>query len=197
MFLVHICSKSYILTTSLAGAATTSLFLEGFTMGRSVLPFVVVITLMTVCLTVHGAASRELKGEPSPKAPDFPSKTEMQSLFDEWMKKYSKTYASDADKTARFKNFEENFMRASEHNRKQSTYKMTMNQFADLSPEEFVKKQLMHLSPRVASTRHPTPYKDVEEQHKGKTSRKKGPRMLSAVYSPCGGDNPGDRSCKH
>ncbi|KAG6556624.1 hypothetical protein Mapa_001565 [Marchantia paleacea] len=170
-------------------------------MGTSVLPFIVVLTVITVCLTVHAAAFRELKEEASPNAPDFPSAKEVQNLFEEWTKKYSKTYANERDKNAHFRNFKENLRRASEHNRKSSSYKLAMNQFADLTPEEFEKKHLMHRSPRKASTRHPNTFTyadlDAEEVPEAKNWVAKGAPTLSAVKTRGACDNPGDSSCKH
>jgi len=63
----------------------------------------------------------------------------LRSVFESWMKSHSKLYHSAGEKERRFANFIASWKRVIQHNMlsKDSTYKLGLNAFADLSDEEF------------------------------------------------------------
>ncbi|KAJ4782837.1 hypothetical protein LUZ62_067094 [Rhynchospora pubera] len=58
--------------------------------------------------------------------------------FESWCKQYGKTYATDEEKLARFRVFEQNAAYVEAHNSAaHSGYTLALNAFADLTPHEF------------------------------------------------------------
>lgn len=57
--------------------------------------------------------------------------------FGGWMAEHDRTYNSPTEFNHRFQNFVENKLRVDAHNRRSHSYQMALNQFADLSEEEF------------------------------------------------------------
>jgi xylem cysteine proteinase len=58
-------------------------------------------------------------------------------LFASWSVNHSKTYASSKEKVKRYEVFKQNLMHITETNRKNGSYWLGLNQFADMSHEEF------------------------------------------------------------
>jgi hypothetical protein len=66
---------------------------------------------------------------------------ELREIFSAWTAKHSKIYATPAEKEFRFKTFAKNLLKIKAHNSNtKATYTMAVNQFADLSNEEFISK---------------------------------------------------------
>ncbi|XP_023529748.1 cysteine protease XCP1-like [Cucurbita pepo subsp. pepo] len=63
-------------------------------------------------------------------------------LFESWMSRHSKTYRSIEEKLHRFEIFLDNLKHIDETNKKVSSYWLGLNEFADLSHEEFKSKYL-------------------------------------------------------
>nr|KYP64888.1 Xylem cysteine proteinase 2 [Cajanus cajan] len=85
-------------------------------------------------------------------------------LFESWMSKHNKIYESIEEKLLRFEIFKDNLKHIDETNKVVSNYWLGLNEFADLSHQEFKKK---YLGLKVDySTRRESPeefsYKDVE-----------------------------------
>lgn len=59
-------------------------------------------------------------------------------LFESWCREFNKSYASEEEKLARFKVFEDNLAFANRHNSAgNSTYELGLNAFSDLAHHEF------------------------------------------------------------
>ncbi|CAG9833352.1 unnamed protein product [Diabrotica balteata] len=67
-----------------------------------------------------------------------------QEQFAEFKQKFQKSYESPEEDKNRFKIFQENLRKIEEHNKKyekgETTYTMGINQFSDMSPEEWANK---------------------------------------------------------
>ena len=57
--------------------------------------------------------------------------------FRQFVSKYNKNYATEEEFSLRFNIYRENSALIRAHNRSQSNYKLAVNHFADLTPEEF------------------------------------------------------------
>jgi xylem cysteine proteinase len=68
---------------------------------------------------------------------DLGSHDRLIKLFEEWVAKYRKAYASFEEKLKRFEVFKENVKHIDEINREVSSYWLGLNEFADLTHDEF------------------------------------------------------------
>lgn len=68
---------------------------------------------------------------------DLNSHDRLIDLFESWMSKHSKVYKSFEEKLRRFEVFKDNLKHIDETNKKRSSYWLGLNEFADLSHEEF------------------------------------------------------------
>ncbi|KAF5194310.1 Cysteine protease xcp1 [Thalictrum thalictroides] len=64
------------------------------------------------------------------------------TLFESWMSKHGKSYQSFEEKLHRFELFKENLKHIDETNKKVTSYWLGLNEFADMSHEEFKSKYL-------------------------------------------------------
>lgn len=98
-------------------------------------------------------------------------------LFESWMAKHGKRYESLEEKLHRFEVFKENLMHIDETNKKISSYWLGLNQFADLTHEEFKKRYLglrkVDLSERRQSSEEEFTYRGVVDLPKSVDWRKK------------------------
>lgn len=76
---------------------------------------------------------------------DLKSMDKLIDLFDSWMDKHQKRYHSLDEKLHRFEVFRDNLKHIDESNQKISNYWLGLNEFADLTHEEF-KKMFLGLS---------------------------------------------------
>jgi len=84
------------------------------------------------------------------------------NLFKSWSVKHSKIYASPKEKVKRYGIFKQNLMHIAETNRKNGSYWLGLNQFADIAHEEFKANYLglkQGLSRMGAQTRTPTTFR--------------------------------------
>lgn len=72
-------------------------------------------------------------GDPDGKVTD----TEYESQFDAWRQRYNKHYSSQQEKQDHFKAFKRNFDTVQETNAKGLHFKLELNAFADIAPEDF------------------------------------------------------------
>lgn len=72
------------------------------------------------------------------------SEKEIKWLFAEWKVKYDKSYDKSMEESRRLQIFKENLRYITEHNRPENNHSFTLalNQFADLTTEEFATKYL-------------------------------------------------------
>jgi len=62
---------------------------------------------------------------------------ELNMLWGTWKALHNKAYTSDAEDAARYAIFVDNYDKIIQHNTKQSSYKLRLNEFADLTGAEF------------------------------------------------------------
>ncbi|CAL9110768.1 unnamed protein product [Musa textilis] len=68
---------------------------------------------------------------------DLASEETLISLFENWMAKHSKSYASFQEKLRKFETFKDNLKHIDETNTRRKSYWLGLNEFADMSHEEF------------------------------------------------------------
>ncbi|RWV90629.1 hypothetical protein GW17_00047149 [Ensete ventricosum] len=73
---------------------------------------------------------------------DLTSHNKVIELFESWMSKHSKSYASFEEKQRRFEVFKDNLKHIDETNKKGRSYWLGLNEFGDMSHEEFKAKYL-------------------------------------------------------
>ncbi|KAL1814991.1 hypothetical protein ACET3Z_017565 [Daucus carota] len=111
------------------------------------------------------------------------------NLFESWLAKHGKSYESIEEKLHRFEIFKDNLMHIDETNKKISSYWLGLNEFADLSHEEFKEKYLglkVDLSTRRESNPEDFIYKDVVDLPKSVDWRKKGAVTNVKNQGSCG-----------
>ncbi|XP_054778214.1 zingipain-2-like [Prosopis cineraria] len=79
----------------------------------------------------------------------FTSEEDIRELFRMWQKKYEREYGSRDEKENRFQIFKSNFKYIVEKNAKTTSYRLGLNQFSDLTFEEFSKTYLGHQQPII------------------------------------------------
>ncbi|XP_011041169.1 PREDICTED: xylem cysteine proteinase 2-like [Populus euphratica] len=107
---------------------------------------------------------------------DLTSRDKIIDLFESWISKHQKIYESIEEKWHRFEIFKDNLFHIDETNKKVVNYWLGLNEFADLSHEEFKNKYLglnVDLSNRRECSEEFT-YKDVSSIPKAVDWRKKG-----------------------
>jgi C1A family cysteine protease len=117
------------------------------------------LVLAFSCLAASVAASRVL----TTTVPDPRTEEELTLLFEEWLQNYPRSYSNDVDeKTARYEVFKSNLKFIDEHNAKQSSYRLGLNQFSDLTNEEFKSKYTgRKVSQAVETTTTPFRYENT------------------------------------
>ncbi|KAG8384343.1 hypothetical protein BUALT_Bualt04G0108300 [Buddleja alternifolia] len=78
------------------------------------------------------------------------SDEQIKGLYEWWLAKHGKVYNGLGEKDKRFEIFKDNLKFIDEHNSKNRTYKVRLNQFADLSNEEY---ESMYLGARTDAKR--------------------------------------------
>ncbi|KAL4643316.1 hypothetical protein ACB092_02G084200 [Castanea dentata] len=109
-------------------------------------------------------------------------------LFESWVSKHGKTYRSIEEKLHRFEIFKDNLKHIDERNKEISSYWLGLNEFADLSHEEF-KNKYLGLKPALPETRGSSrdfSYRDVVDLPKSVDWRKKGAVTPVKNQGSCG-----------
>lgn len=109
-------------------------------------------------------------------------------LFESWMSKHGKTYRSLEEKLHRFELFQDNLKHIDETNKKIASYWLALNEFADLSHEEF-KSNYLGLKadfPRTRTSSEEFSYRDVVDLPKSVDWRKKGAVAPVKNQGSCG-----------
>ena len=65
---------------------------------------------------------------------------ERDASWQDWIIKQNKIYSTEEEKQIRYKIFCDNYDQIEKHNKENHSWKMGLNDFADLSPEEFKQK---------------------------------------------------------
>ncbi|XP_044510568.1 cysteine protease XCP2 [Mangifera indica] len=122
---------------------------------------------------------------------DLTSNDRLIDLFESWMSKFEKVYESLEEKLERFDIFKDNLKHIDETNQKISNYWLGLNEFADLSHEEF-KKMYLGLEKtdfprrREATSYEEFGYEDVMDLPKSVDWRKKGAVTNVKNQGSCG-----------
>ncbi|KAF9618698.1 hypothetical protein IFM89_002393 [Coptis chinensis] len=109
-------------------------------------------------------------------------------LFEQWMSKHGKVYESIEEKLHRFEVFKENLEHIDETNKKVTSYWLGLNEFADLSHDEFKDKYLglkTELAKKRESSKEFT-YRDAIDLPKSVDWRKKGAVTRVKNQGQCG-----------
>ncbi|KAK8636618.1 hypothetical protein V6N13_124360 [Hibiscus sabdariffa] len=104
------------------------------------------------------------------------SRDKLLDLFESWVTKHSKLYESIEDKLLRFEVFMDNLKHIDKRNQETSSYWLGLNEFSDLTHDEF-KNKYLGLKPEVfKKTQSPGEftYRDVVDLPKSVDWRKKG-----------------------
>ncbi|KAF3972737.1 hypothetical protein ACB098_01G081700 [Castanea mollissima] len=119
---------------------------------------------------------------------DLTSIGKLIELFESWMSKHSKTYESIEEKLHRFEIFKDNLEHIDDTNKKVSNYWLGLNEFADLSHEEF-KNMYLGLNdalPKKRQSPEEFTYRDVTDLPKSVDWRKKGAVTKIKNQGSCG-----------
>ncbi|CAI0434773.1 unnamed protein product [Linum tenue] len=84
---------------------------------------------------------------------DLASTDKLIDLFESWMEKHSKIYESIEEKIQRFEIFKDNLFHIDDTNKKATNYWLGLNEFADLTHDEFKNNYLGLRPPPVTETR--------------------------------------------
>ncbi|OVA00666.1 Peptidase C1A [Macleaya cordata] len=145
------------------------------------------LSLLLVCSTL--AHDFSIVGY-SPE--DLTSIDKLIDRFETWMSKHGKSYKSIEEKLHRFEVFKDNLKHIDETNKKDNTsYWLGLNEFADLSHEEFKEKYLGlkaadQLPKRRESSSKDFSYRDVVDLPKSVDWRKKGAVTNVKNQGACG-----------
>ncbi|XP_010943503.1 cysteine protease XCP1 [Elaeis guineensis] len=123
---------------------------------------------------------------------DLTSQERLINLFEIWRAEHRKSYANLEEKLKKFETFKDNLKHIDETNKKRSSYWLGLNEFADMSHEEF-KKKYLGLKPhlprgRDATSKSPKPfrYENSELLPKSLDWRKKGAVTQVKNQGACG-----------
>ncbi|KAI9111790.1 hypothetical protein K1719_017480 [Acacia pycnantha] len=120
---------------------------------------------------------------------DLQSMDKLIELFESWMAKHGKIYESIEEKLRRFDVFKDNLKHIDERNKAVSNYWLGLNEFADLSHQEF-KSTYLGLKPefstRKESAAEDFTYRDVVDLPKSVDWRKKGAVTHVKNQGSCG-----------
>ena len=84
---------------------------------------------------------------------DVMSRESLIDLFESWMAKHAKVYDSFKEKVRRFEVFMDNLKHIDETNKRETSYWLGLNEFADLTHEEFKEKFLGLKKPDLSRRR--------------------------------------------
>lgn len=121
---------------------------------------------------------------------DLTSNDRLIDLFESWMSKFEKVYENLEEKLERFDIFKDNLKHIDETNKKVKNYWLGLNEFADLSHEEFKQMYLglkqADLPRRRESSLEEFSYKDVVGLPQSVDWRKKGAVTNVKNQGSCG-----------
>ncbi|KAK1315445.1 Xylem cysteine proteinase 1 [Acorus calamus] len=115
------------------------------------MPLLLLTTIACMALACHCALPDDFSivgYSPS----DLTSDERLIDLFESWMARHSKSYSTIEEKIRRFGIFKDNLRHIDETNRRERSYWLGLNKFADLSHDEF-KKRYLGLRPQPTSQR--------------------------------------------
>lgn len=130
---------------------------------KFILSFLILISI--TCLSF--ALSSEYSISSHGKLDKFSSDEEVFELFQLWKKEHGRDYANSEEENAkRFEIFKTNFKYINEMNAKrksQTQHRLSLNKFADMSPEEFSKTYLPKIEMQIPSNRDNAKLRDDDD----------------------------------
>lgn len=120
---------------------------------------------------------------------DLTSIGKLIELFETWVAKHNKVYHSIEEKLERFEMFKDNLKHIDERNKESTEYWLGLNEFADMSHDEFRSKYLglkFDQSSKSAALSEEFSYKDVVDVPKDVDWRKKGAVTPVKNQGQCG-----------
>jgi C1A family cysteine protease len=130
---------------------------------KFILSFLILISI--TCLSF--ALSSEYSISSHGKLDKFSSDEEVFELFQLWKKEHGRDYANSEEENAkRFEIFKTNFKYINEMNAKrksQTQHSLSLNKFADMSPEEFSKTYLPKIEMQIPSNRDNAKLRDDDD----------------------------------
>ncbi|CAL9215723.1 unnamed protein product [Arabidopsis halleri] len=152
-----------------------------------ILCFALVLSAASLSLSVAASHDYSIVGY-SPE--DLESHDKLIELFENWISNFEKAYETVEEKLLRFEVFKDNLKHIDETNKKVKSYWLGLNEFADLSHEEFKK---MYLGLKTDIVRRDEErsyaefaYRDVEAVPKSVDWRKKGAVAEVKNQGSCG-----------
>lgn len=110
-----------------------------------------VAALLTVSFAISTAATDfSVINDDVAGKPFMRSDEQVKGLYEQWLARHGKAYNGIVEKDERFGIFKDNLKFIDEHNTENRTYKVGLNQFADLTNEEY---KSMYLGTRIDAKR--------------------------------------------
>lgn len=157
----------------------------------SLIPKVIVLLLIASSISVFASSALARDFSIIGYSPeDLTSIDKLIQLFESWMSKHNKVYESVEEKLHRFEIFKDNLKHIDETNKKVSNYWLGLNEFADLSHQEFKNMYLgLKADPsndRSGQSPEQFTYKDVVDLPKSVDWRLKGAVTSVKNQGSCG-----------
>ncbi|CAA7407246.1 unnamed protein product [Spirodela intermedia] len=108
------------------------------------------LVLLAVCLAAGSASLLKDFSIVGYSEEDLASHDRLLELFESWMSKHGRVYESLEEKLRRFQVFKGNLLHIDQTNRRRASYWLGLNEFADLSHDEF---KAMYLGVKVNAAR--------------------------------------------
>ncbi|KAG1363901.1 Cysteine protease XCP1 [Cocos nucifera] len=149
------------------------------------------LLLLSLCLNACSAVPKDFSIV-GYSEDDLTLQERLTDLFETWMAKHSKSYANLEEKLRRFEIFKDNLKHVDETNKKRRSYWLGLNEFADMSHEEF-KEKYLGLKPHlpgerdaVSTSSEPLMYENYVPLPKSVDWRKKGAVTQVKNQGACG-----------
>ncbi|KAG6549515.1 hypothetical protein Mapa_008895 [Marchantia paleacea] len=98
---------------------------------------ILVVLSLTIACLAQTTSRLLLTGKSNEATPEVDHTGNQGQLFKNWMRDHSKTYEDQAEERLRFDIFKQNLELINAHNEKKSSFTLGLNQFADLTLDEF------------------------------------------------------------
>ncbi|GMH27372.1 hypothetical protein Nepgr_029215 [Nepenthes gracilis] len=147
----------------------------------------VFILILSVSLSAHSAATHHDFSIVGYAVHDLTCINNLIRLFESWMERHGKSYQSTEEKLHRFEVFRDNLEHIDETNKKVKNYWLGLNEFADITHEEYKKKYLgLNAGMPKSGKASEFTYRDVVNLPKSVDWRKKGAVTPVKNQGSCG-----------
>lgn len=147
--------------------------------------FLATLVFFSLCMTTSARKFSTVGYSPE----DLTSTEKLTNLFDSWLDRHAKKYTSAEEKLRRFEIFRDNLKYIDERNKVVTNYWLGLNEFADISHDEFEKKYLglkTDRLPRRSESPKEFMYEDFVALPKSVDWRKKGAVARVKDQGACG-----------